>query len=382
MIFFFFFTLKCLTSYLSLQIFYLYIYVITFTGMYDTCHPSQANGWRIGMSSQHLGDIAIFASLHPDRSAFTTKLLPHQTSIPLKWTHIAVTFDSYLVSLYINGVLVMAKHINKGPLFSDITRNCKVIYLGGNPKDDLFFRGRISNVQLWPEALNHSGVHSLASVQAWLQQPSNGLLPNGNLADISLWKQDDVTLDLNWHAHIINPSRSTLPEIPTCGETICDNPYIITQYAEDWVLRQPKTVNYRVVNIAEDDGTNPVVTQDQMEAQDAAIHHAFKPYNISWNLEIVNVNNSNIRRKIILVGCALLAIGNGQCDPECQHPVTGNDGGDCSFDLPECYWEFIGDGQCDIQCNNQYNRWDGGDCCSGQHVNGSTTCIDPHSDNR
>ena len=47
---------------------------------------------------------------------------------------------------------------------------------------------------------------------------------------------------------------------------------------------------YSVINVAEDDGSNPTVTPQQIELQDRALRDVFRPYNITWKLDEVKVS--------------------------------------------------------------------------------------------
>uniref|UniRef100_A0A914VTH3 Uncharacterized protein n=1 Tax=Plectus sambesii TaxID=2011161 RepID=A0A914VTH3_9BILA len=114
--------------------------------------------------------------------------------------------------------------------------------------------------------------------------------------------------------------------VPACGQTVCDDPTVVRSYAASPQQRQHKKIKYRVVNVCEDDGTNPSVGDEQIHAQDVALNAAFRPYNISWELEVVRLPNTALRRKTIMFGCSSNKIGNKQCDIECRHPITGNDG--------------------------------------------------------
>ncbi|CAH1277580.1 PAPPA [Branchiostoma lanceolatum] len=169
---------------------------------------------------------------------------------------------------------------------------------------------------------------------------------------------------------------------PPCGLTVCDNPEVIHSHAENWQLRVPKEVRYRVINVAEDDGRNPTVSREQIQYQHKKLNEAFQSYNISWSLTEVNIYNTSLRRTTIISDCEPSMVGNGVCNPDCKHEVTGNDGGDCDELEQQCQVEMIGDGTCDTSCNRVYHHWDGGDCCNPDWTETYRTCFDPSSPNK
>lgn len=82
-----------------------------------------------------------------------------------------------------------------------------------------------------------------------------------------------------------------------------------------------------------------------------------------------------------MFGCEADKIGNGECNAECQHQLTGNDGGDCDKDYVACDQVKVHNGNCDPECNKADHNWDGGDCCVNNAAQ-QLTCFDPHSPNR
>lgn len=43
-------------------------------------------------------------------------------------------------------------------------------------------------------------------------------------------------------------------DIPTCGQTVCDNPQIITNYQKNWQFHAKKNLRYRFVVLNDDNG--------------------------------------------------------------------------------------------------------------------------------
>uniref|UniRef100_A0A8C0E906 Pappalysin 2 n=1 Tax=Bubo bubo TaxID=30461 RepID=A0A8C0E906_BUBBB len=168
---------------------------------------------------------------------------------------------------------------------------------------------------------------------------------------------------------------------PACGQTACDNVELVSHYNQHWPLRSGKVVRYRVVNLAEDDGERPTVSREQVWRQHWALSEAFRPYNISWQLSLLEVRNSSLRRRAILLGCEPSKVGNERCDPECEHPLTGYDGGDCRRP-GRCFSWKRRDGICHMECNNMLDDFDDGDCCDPRATDVARTCFDPDSPQR
>lgn len=168
---------------------------------------------------------------------------------------------------------------------------------------------------------------------------------------------------------------------PPCGLTPCDNTDIIFGYNSNWQLRTPKRIRYRIVNLSDDDGKNPTVSQAQIQLQHRALTEAFQPYNITLDVSVHNVRNSSLQQRFILSNCRIGKIGNRQCDPECDHPRTGHDGGDC-LRLGPCYNWKRQDGVCNMECNSIHYDYDDGDCCDPEVTDVLKTCFDPESPDR
>lgn len=168
---------------------------------------------------------------------------------------------------------------------------------------------------------------------------------------------------------------------PPCGLTTCDNIDIVTAYNNNWQLRTHKRIRYRIVNLSNDNGGNPTVTEAQIKLQHQALTKAFRPYNITLDLTVHTVKNSSFRQRFILSNCRIAKIGNRQCDPECDHPRTGHDGGDC-LRLGACYNWKRQDGVCNMECNTIHYDYDDGDCCDPEVTDVLKTCFDPESPDR
>ena len=206
-----------------------------------------------------------------------------------------------------------------------------------------------------------------------------GLYLNDSFEGLSQWlaEKDSRTAklvhsDLNFAPHDLSIA------VPLCGQTVCDNPDVVLSYVNNWQLRSSKQVRYRVINLMNDDGSNPTVTDLQILKQHDFLNRAFRPYNISFLLDVYRVRNSTLRKRLIMFGCELEHIGDGVCNQECMHTQTGLDGGDCDTQRLPCAAHHKGNGRCDFECNKHYHDWDGGDCClpgNDTHY----TCYDPRS---
>lgn len=63
---------------------------------------------------------------------------------------------------------------------------------------------------------------------------------------------------------------------PLCGQTACDNVELISQYNR--ATGSPpgeKVIRYRVVNIYDDKGLNPTVSEEQIRRQHEVLNEAF-----------------------------------------------------------------------------------------------------------
>uniref|UniRef100_A0A914PSL5 Peptidase M43 pregnancy-associated plasma-A domain-containing protein n=1 Tax=Panagrolaimus davidi TaxID=227884 RepID=A0A914PSL5_9BILA len=168
--------------------------------------------------------------------------------------------------------------------------------------------------------------------------------------------------------------------IPQCGIAQCDNSEVILNYASDPSSFQSlKTLFYTLVIVSNDDGTNPMLSQNQIDLQHSALNEAFRPYNITFALNITRIQRSDLRNKILIFGCASANVGDDICQKECQSEITGDDGGDClpTNYISKCHSTMLQNGKCDIECNFQKYDFDGGDCCLFHGTEGN--CIDPKS---
>lgn len=364
---------------------------VVILGLYDYCSPfSRHNGWKIGLKeATEDKNLHVFFSLKTQRSEKKTIIVSPPGIKPGAWLHVAATYDGKKMKLYINQAKVAVSSGQNGHIFASPTDLCETLEAGGDRAKKVFFRGAIDEVRLWSVAKSHEEISK------------NVFTPPGNSVDVDLEVYEGFSKSegrkrnskTTWDK--ITPLapeivQSTIPGDPhdlsifkpPCGITVCDNPEVVKSYVNHSHTRKDcKVVRYRIVNVMEDDGKNPIVSDKQIKYQHRLINSAFKRYNISWLLFEENIRNTSLRRRTVLYMCEANKIGDGQCDKECNYSITGNDGGDCvKHRAPDsCDHEARGNGKCDLACNRHYFSWDYGDCCNPGITDTHKTCFDPHS---
>ncbi|KAM9323172.1 pappalysin-2 [Pholidichthys leucotaenia] len=350
-------------------------------GVFDNCsHSLSEKGWSVGIRTVEPAgtrDPRFYFTLRTDRAVKSTTVYSHQRYRANAWTHLMVTYNGHNMTLYVDGAKVGESSLQSGNLYSPFMKTCRTLFLGSNQSDQgQSFRGHIGGVVLWGHAHTHMGL---------LKRPLHTDMSEPVLA---MWA-DFSNVEQLWtpyrgHHPIILSSPVPEQELvssflpPPCGLMACDNTDIILGYNDNWQLRTQKRVRYRIVNLANDDGGNPTVTQTQIQHQHAALNAAFRPHNITLDLSIHTVRNTSLRQKFILSNCRISKIGNRQCDPECDHPKTGHDGGDC-LRVGTCYNWKRQDGVCNMECNSIHYDYDDGDCCDPDVTDVLKTCFDPES---
>ncbi|XP_069497247.1 pappalysin-2 [Ambystoma mexicanum] len=355
-------------------------------GLFDNCsHVAGSKGWSLGIfSPENSGrkDARFFFTLRTDRARRSTTVSVHQNYRPGTWTHLAATYDGQQMILYVDGVRVARHRGQSGALHSPFMASCRTLILGGdNSASRHGFRGHLGAMVLWTTSLPQEKLK-----QRFLR------IFEGDHADM-VFNSNFAHLEKQWQLFqdsvyplvevLAAPKLDVVSQLtpPPCGQTVCDNLELISNYNSYWPLRREKHVRYRVVNICEDDGGNPTVSREQITHQHRALSDAFARYNISWQLSVHEVRNSSLRHRIILASCESGKIGNEHCDPECEHPLTGYDGGDCRFHRQCLSWNKR-DGICHPECNNMLDNFDDGDCCDPEVTNVRKTCFDPDSPER
>ncbi|XP_041847930.1 pappalysin-2 [Melanotaenia boesemani] len=354
-------------------------------GVFDNCsHSLSEKGWSVGIRTvEQAGtkDARFYFMLRTDRAVKSTTVYSHHRYRANVWTHLMATYNGQKMTLYVDGAKVAESSLQSGNLYSPFMKTCRTLFLGSKQSDQgQSFRGHIGGVVLWGYARSHEDL---------LKRP---LQVDMSKPVLAMWA-DFTNVERMWTPYKVglHPTVMTTPvpdqELvssylpPPCGLTPCDNIDIILGYNSNWQLRTPKRVRYRIVNLANDDGGNPIVTSSQIQLQHRALNEAFRPYNITLDLSVYTVKNSSLRQRFILSNCRIGKIGNRQCDPECDHPRTGHDGGDC-LRLGSCYNWKRQDGVCNMECNSIHYDYDDGDCCDPEVTDVLKTCFDPESSDR
>ncbi|ELW70629.1 Pappalysin-1 [Tupaia chinensis] len=355
-------------------------------GLYDKCsYTSRDRGWVVGIhtvSDQGNRDPRYFFSLKTDRARQVTTINAHRTYLPGQWVYLAATYNGRLMKLYVNGAQVATSGEQVGGIFSPLTQKCKVLMLGGSALNHNY-RGYVEHFSLWKvartqqEILSDMDTHGFHTPlpQLLLQENWDNVkhswspMKDGNIPQVEFSNAHGFLLDTNL-------------EPPLCGQTLCDNREVIASYNQLPTFRQPKVVRYRVVNLYDDGHENPTVSQQQVDFQHRQLAEAFKHYNISWELELLEVNNSSLRHRLILANCDISKIGDENCDPECNHTLTGHDAGDCRNLRHPAFMKKQQNGVCDMDCNYERFNFDGGECCDPEITDVTKTCFDPDSPHR
>ncbi|XP_054854549.1 pappalysin-1 [Eublepharis macularius] len=357
-------------------------------GLYDKCsYTTRDRGWVLGIntvSDQGNRDPRYFFSLKTDRARKVTTITDHRSYLPNQWVHLAVTYDGRLMKLYVNGAQVATSGEQVGSIFSPLTLKCKVLMLGGNALNQNY-RGYIEHFSLWRTARSQKEILlDMAQVTHKVDAPLPQLVFQESLLNVkNTWSavKDSPSPLIEFSSHPGYLLDTNL-DPPLCGQTVCDNVEVIASYNELLSFRHKKTVRYRVVNVYDDSHQNPTVSRQQIEFQHQHLNEAFSPYNITWELEVLEVKNSSLRHRLILANCEISKIGDENCDPECNHTLTGYDGGDCRIVRHSSFNKKKQNGLCDMDCNYERYNFDGGDCCNPDITDVTKTCFDPDSPHR
>uniref|UniRef100_A0A3Q3FZI8 Pappalysin 2 n=1 Tax=Labrus bergylta TaxID=56723 RepID=A0A3Q3FZI8_9LABR len=332
-------------------------------GVFDNCsHSLSEKGWSVGIRTLEPAgakDARFYFTLRTDRATKSTTVYSHQRYRANSWTHLMAVYSGRSMTLYVDGAKVGESSIQSGNLYSPFMKTCRTLFLGSNQSDQgQSFRGHIGGLVLWGYARSHEEL---------LNRP---LQIDKSEPLLAMW------------ADFMPEQELVSPFLPSpCGLTPCDNTDIIFGYNNNWQLRAHKRIRYRIVDLSNNNGGNPTVSQGQIQLQHRILTEAFRPYNISLDLSVHTVKNSSLRQRFILSNCRIGKIGNRHCDPECDHPRTGHDGGDC-LRLGPCYNWKRQDGVCNMECNSIHYDYDDGDCCDPEVTDVLKTCFDPESPDR
>lgn len=387
-------------------------------GLLDTCLPrklASTRGWFLGVKGQGqdgVSDARFVFHLQTDRAFLPSSVIAHTRYRPLIWHHVILTYDEHYMRLYVNGALVAAGRGQRAAVFSgeEMKKDCRQLLVGGGVADEQTYRGAVDELLVWRTVLSPADVIKVMATRIPGVTPrSEDLVLSEHFDHLDRWRllatkslhhiANDLS-DVHWH--------DWRPLVPQCGFTICDDPLLASSYVRHWYLRQKKEVithyyymivtsylqymewqhnclylvfqvRYRVINLADDKGDDAVVTLSHIHQQHDAVRQAFRPYNITWLLDIIQVNNTFLRHRHVLVTCEPHQVGNGYCEDDCRHSMTYDDAGDCNITHIACDVSRLGNGQCDVECNRARHHWDGGDCCDKLSRDIWPTCLDPGS---
>ena len=367
-------------------------------GLYDKCfYASSDRGWLLGIqavSEQGNRDPRFFFSLKTDRAHKVTSIHSNARYTPNQWAHLAATYDGVYMKLYVNGAQVGVSREQSGDVFSHLTKKCKVLMIGGNALNHNY-RGAVERVGLWRQARGQRQIiRDMQGHEDPQELPQLVIRENFRYPDRKWLTVKDgnfpksepgINGRLGYAGGGIGGGLNegfldTTLEPPPCGQTVCDNVDVIKHYNHLWNFRKPKTVRYRVINVWDDARKRPTVFDHQISLQHQQLNDAFGPYNISWELSVHNVTNSSLRDRLILANCDISKVGDDACDPECNHPLTGYDAGDCtSGHRSRCPEYKQGNGVCDAECNLENFSYDLGDCCNPNVTDVTKTCFNRSS---
>uniref|UniRef100_A0A672PB06 Pappalysin-1-like n=1 Tax=Sinocyclocheilus grahami TaxID=75366 RepID=A0A672PB06_SINGR len=352
-------------------------------GLFDKCfYASSDRGWLLGIkavSEQGNRDPRFFFSLKTDRAHKVTSIHSNARYLPNHWAHVAVTYNGLYMKLYVNGAQTAVSREQSGDVFSPLTKKCKVLMVGGNALNHNY-RGSVESVGLWRQALS----------QRQIMRDMHGHEHPEDLVDLVIRETFEhparkwlAVKDGSFPIPDEGPraglgSLDTTLEPPACGQTVCDNTEVARNYNQFWSFRHPKTVRYRVVNVFDDSQCKPTVTDQQIHLQHQHLNEAFNMYNITWELFVHNVSNSSLYNRLVLANCDISKVGDEDCDPECNHTLTGFDAGYCK-PRTRCPEHKQGNGVCDPECNCENYGYDNGDCCNPSITDVTKTCFNPAS---
>ncbi|XP_013400123.1 pappalysin-1-like [Lingula anatina] len=357
---------------------------VPIVGVFDTCvtetgqrHPGT---WQIGIKATRKNerkDARIFFSLYTERSRKGTLLTSSRNYIPEKWVHVAAVYANHKMKFYLDGAKVATDTTQRGDIFSEPYHRCKQFEIGGDAIAKRYFRGSLDEIRLWRKGLHHSEIVRQMFEGKTTARHQN-LVISSNFNTLTGWELEDGHNEpLRVYSTIDDHRFDMALTTPPCGRTVCDDPDVVRSYVAHPELRAPKELRYRLINVYDDDGTNPSVSSSQILEQHAMLQDAFLRYDISWTYEVKVVKSSSMRKRKVLRECDPAKIGDNKCDRNCNFTTTGYDGGDC-LSLP-CDQEQIGNHYCDLNCNQYRYGWDGGDCCE---TGDRGHCIDPESPHR
>lgn len=291
-------------------------------------------------------DSRFYFSLQTERSRSKTVLYDYKSYEPNRWVHIAATYTGRHMKFYVDGAKIGVSRKQRGDVHSVLSSKCKELDIGGHRGQ--YFRGVIDELQIWDKGQSQLGI-----VRKKFSGSRHGphVAVSENFETVNNWE-----LVGDFWPHQIASDIPIMPNdisftIPSCGRTVCDDPDIIKSYSKHEELQSMKKLRYRVINIKNDDGTNPTVSKSQIEIQHEYLLSIFGRYNISWEVTEVEIMNTSLRKRTVMLECTDVSfVGNNKCERDCAHEQTGNDGGDCDRIKRKCDRRKIGKKEANNAC--------------------------------
>ncbi len=297
---------------------------------FDQCvNENKADIWRLGLRESSKGrDQRIYFSLKTHRIFEPYIIIAHAGYEADEWLHVAVVFNGTALKLYINQAQVAVSHKQLSPVSVTPYSKCEVLQLGGDSRSSKYFRGTVDDLRVWNIAKSHRRIVKDIS-EFNLKLSYDDLALNEDFEAAYSNGQTDpsyVSITVS-NPKLISSSRpKDLHRIeirkPLCGVTVCDNPEIVRGYKENIYIKGKKILRYRLINIADDDGGNPLVTRAQIEIQHDKLNEAFSLYNITWKRTDYLIKNTSLRAQTIIFNCDTGNGRNSACLGDCnkEHP--------------------------------------------------------------
>ena len=285
---------------------------------YEKCaaEKEKPRGWYIGLHEAGVTrDLRITFTVHSASVDVNRTIVSHSKIEPKRWYHVAATYDGIRMKLYVNQAKVAVGYGQKGLIFD--TPDCVVLDVGGDVKRGLFYRGVIDKIRLWNEAISHKTItQSLPENSINSVDEKISMYENFNNRDIKTVKWLPVSYQYPRlvPSTVPNEKHDLSIRKPPCGKTICDNPEVVRSYLKHPESRGMKQLRIRFINIMDDDGARAILTNSEIKSQFKLMQTAFLRYNISWELKVVEIRNTNLRSRTILHGHACQDNSNdGMC---------------------------------------------------------------------
>eukprot|EP00794_Sanderia_malayensis_P010275 gene10275-11330_t len=287
--------------------------VVPIVSYFDQCvNDKEASIWKLGLREnlEHQ-DQRVYFSLQTQRVHEPHVISAHVGYRVGSWMHVAAVFNGTALGLFVNQAQVAVSHKQLSPASESSYTKCKVLELGGDSRNSAFFRGSVDDLRVWNIAKSHRSIIDDLKNNKFKSIPGNILAVSEEFEAVHNNGRSGpsyVPVTLNPPELIRLPKPKDLHQIevkkPLCGITVCDNQDVVRGYKKNELLRRRKILHYRLINVADDDGRNPLVTRAQIEIQHGKLNEAFSRYNITWKKTEHLIKNSSLRHALITSGDA------------------------------------------------------------------------------